>query len=49
MPPNERRAVHVALADHSAVTTESTGVGQDRQVVIRVRDEQPPDTYPPAE
>jgi len=49
MPPNERRAVHVALADHPTVTTESTGVGQDRQVVIRVRDEQPPDTYPPAE
>lgn len=49
MPPNERRAVHVALADHPTVTTESTGVGQDRQVVIRVRDEQPPDTYRPAE
>ena len=49
MPPNERRAVHVALADHSAVTTESTGVGQDRQVVVSVREEQPPASSPPFE
>ena len=39
MPPNERRAVHVALADHPHVTTESTGVGQTRQVVVHVREE----------
>ena len=38
MPPNERRAVHVALTDHPTVTTESTGVGQERQVVVRVRE-----------
>ena len=49
MPPNERRAVHVALTDHPTVTTESTGVGQDRQVVVRVREEQPPATSPPLE
>ena len=39
MPPNERRAVHVALADHPTVTTESTGMGQDRQVVVSVRED----------
>jgi spoIIIJ-associated protein len=37
MPPNERRAVHVALADHPHVTTESMGEGQSRQVVIQLR------------
>ena len=37
MPPNERRAVHVALADHPHVTTESMGVGQSRQVVVQLR------------
>ena len=39
MPPNERRAVHVALADHPAVTTESTGMGDSRQVVVHAREE----------
>ena len=39
MPPNERRAVHVALVDHPTVTTESTGEGDSRQVVIRAREE----------
>lgn len=37
MPPNERRAVHMALADHPGVVTESTGVGDGRQVVVRAR------------
>ena len=37
MPPYERRIVHVALSDHSEVTTESTGVGESRQVVIHPR------------
>ena len=35
MPPNERRAVHIALADHPGVTTESTGMGDGRQVVVQ--------------
>jgi spoIIIJ-associated protein len=40
MPPNERRAVHVALAEHQDVTTESIGAGDGRQVVVRPRSEQ---------
>ncbi|MDA0770276.1 MAG: hypothetical protein BZY79_01410 [SAR202 cluster bacterium Casp-Chloro-G4] len=35
MPPNERRAVHMALADHPKVTTESTGMGDGRQVIVQ--------------
>ena len=34
MPSDERRIVHLALSDHPKVTTESIGVGQDRQVVV---------------
>ena len=34
MPPNERRQVHMALADHSDVETESDGYGDRRKVVI---------------
>jgi spoIIIJ-associated protein len=34
MPAFERRIVHLALADHPDVTTESTGVGDARKVVI---------------
>lgn len=37
MPPNERRAVHMALAEHPGVTTESTGMGDGRQVVVQPR------------
>ena len=35
MPPNERRVVHMALADHSEVTTASVGYGDARHVVIQ--------------
>jgi len=30
----ERRVIHLALADHPDVTTESTGMGETRKVVI---------------
>jgi hypothetical protein len=34
MNPAERRAIHVALADHPKVTTQSLGEGEDRKVTI---------------
>ena len=34
MPAYERRIIHMALADHPAVITESTGIGDARKVVI---------------
>ncbi len=37
MPPSERRIVHMALADHHRVTTESTGSGSSRQVVVQLK------------
>ena len=37
MPPNERRIIHMTLSDHNSVTTESVGMGNDRQVVVRIR------------
>ena len=37
MPPNERRIVHLTLSDHPRVTTESTGMGSSRQVVILLK------------
>ncbi len=35
MPPYERRIIHMALANHSAVFTESIGEGESRKVVIK--------------
>ena len=37
MPPNERRIVHLTLSNHPKVTTESTGMGSSRQVVILLK------------
>ena len=34
MPAYERRIIHIALTDHAGVTTESTGIGEARKVVI---------------
>lgn len=41
MPAYERRIVHLALADHPHVTTESTGEGDRRKVVISPKGKQP--------
>jgi spoIIIJ-associated protein len=35
MTPNERRIIHLALANDSSVTTESQGNGENRKVTIR--------------
>lgn len=35
MPANERRIIHLALAEDSAVVTGSVGMGEDRKIVIR--------------
>lgn len=37
MPAYERRIIHLALADYPGVTTESTGMGEGRKVVIMPR------------
>jgi spoIIIJ-associated protein len=34
MPADERRVIHLALADHPDVRTESIGEGENRKVVI---------------
>jgi len=34
MPAYERRIIHLTLADDLDVTTESTGIGEARKVVI---------------
>jgi spoIIIJ-associated protein len=35
MPANERRIIHLTLAEDNAVVTGSVGVGEDRKIVIR--------------
>lgn len=37
MPPDERRIVHITLANYPDVKTESTGEGEDRRVIIQAR------------
>jgi len=37
MPPSERRIIHLTLAAHRDVATESTGLGSQRRVVIMPR------------
>jgi len=39
MPANERRVIHLALADHPDVTTQSIGDGENRKVVILPRED----------
>lgn len=34
MPPSDRRIIHLVLADHPDVTTQSSGEGEARRVVI---------------
>jgi spoIIIJ-associated protein len=37
MPADERRIIHMALSDHPDVATQSTGVGEERKIVISLR------------
>jgi spoIIIJ-associated protein len=39
MPAYERRIIHLALAEHPRVTTQSTGLGEARKVVILPREQ----------
>lgn len=38
MPAYERRIIHLALADHSDITTQSVGEGEARRVVIQPKE-----------
>ena len=37
MASNERRIIHITLADHPQVTTESTGMGEGRKITISLQ------------
>lgn len=37
MPPDERRIIHITLANHPDIVTQSTGEGDERRVVIQTR------------
>lgn len=41
MPPSERRIIHLSLAAHAGLQTESIGVGSQRRIVIMPRDNAP--------
>jgi spoIIIJ-associated protein len=38
LPADERRIIHLALADHPDVTTQSIGDGENRKIVILPRE-----------
>ncbi|HEX6797762.1 MAG TPA: RNA-binding cell elongation regulator Jag/EloR [Ktedonobacterales bacterium] len=38
MPPNERRIIHMTLAETGDISTESTGEGDQRRVVVSLKD-----------
>ena len=40
MPPNERRVVHMAIAEYPGVSTASTGFGDERRIVVEPEQEQ---------
>lgn len=37
MPADERRIIHMTLSDHPDVATQSTGIGEERKIVISLR------------
>jgi spoIIIJ-associated protein len=37
MPPNERRIIHMVLAETTDIATESTGEGDQRRVVVSLK------------
>jgi spoIIIJ-associated protein len=37
MPPDERRIIHITLADHPDVTTQSIDEGERRKVIVQLR------------
>ncbi len=39
MAPNERRVIHITLADNPRVATESTGMGESRKITVLPRRE----------
>ena len=41
MPPIERRFVHLELQERSDIETESAGEGEDRRVVIKLKEKAP--------
>ena len=47
MPARERRIVHMALAEHGKVTTESVGDGEDRRITIIPKRGVPPPSRGP--